>query len=77
MKKLKLNINCHYGCFGSFSERYVPGGYDKLYDFEKMLEDMAKIDGLERFSCMVSRPSLHRGSCKIKGGTFKLWFEGV
>jgi hypothetical protein len=40
MKKLKLNINCHYGCFGSFSERYVPGGYDTLYDFEKMLQDM-------------------------------------
>ena len=47
MKKLKLNINCHYGCFGSFSERYVPGGYDSLYDFEKMLQDMAEIDGLE------------------------------
>ncbi len=47
MKKLKLNINCHYGCFGSFPERYVPGGYDKLYDFEKMLQVMEEIDGLE------------------------------
>jgi xylose isomerase len=47
MKKLKLNINCHYGCFGSFPERYVPGGYDKLYDFEEMLQVMEEIDGLE------------------------------
>ena len=47
MKKLKLNINCHYGCFGSFAERYIPGGYNELYDFEKMLEVMSGIDGLE------------------------------
>jgi xylose isomerase len=47
MKKLKLNINCHYGCFGTFSERYVPGGYDEIYEFEKMLEVMSGIDGLE------------------------------
>jgi len=47
MKKLKLNINCHYGCFGSFSERYVPGGYDPIFDFEDMLEIMSGIEGLE------------------------------
>jgi xylose isomerase len=47
VKKLKLNINCHYGCFGLFAERYVPGGYNELYDFEKMLEVMSGIDGLE------------------------------
>ena len=47
MKKLRLNINCHYGCFGTFSERYVPSGYNELYDFKKMLEVMSKIDGLE------------------------------
>ena len=47
MKKLKLNINCHYGCFGSFSERYVPGGYDPIFDFEEMLKIMSGIEGLE------------------------------
>lgn len=47
MKKLKLNINCHYGCFGTFQERYVPGGYNSVYDFKKMLEVISKIEGLE------------------------------
>ena len=47
MKKLKLNINSHYGCFGSFSERYVPGGYDSIFDFEEMLKIMSGIEGLE------------------------------
>ena len=47
MKKLKLNINCHYGCFGTFAERYVPGGYNELYGFEKMLQVMSEIEGLE------------------------------
>jgi sugar phosphate isomerase/epimerase len=47
VKKLKLNINCHFGCFGTFAERYVPGGYDEPYRFEQMLEDMSEIEGLE------------------------------
>ena len=47
MRKLQLNINCHYGCFGSFAERYVPGGYNALYEFENMLEVMSGIEGLD------------------------------
>jgi len=47
VRKLQLNINCHYGCFGSFAERYVPGGYNALYEFENMLEVMSGIEGLD------------------------------
>jgi len=44
---MKLNINAHIGCLGSFSERYVPGGYFEDMEFEKKLEIMSKINGLE------------------------------
>ena len=43
---MKLNINAHIGCLGSFSERYVPGGYFDDMEFEEKLEIMSKIDGL-------------------------------
>ncbi len=44
---MALRINAHLGCLGTFSERYVPGGYYEAIDFESALEVMSKIDGLD------------------------------
>lgn len=47
MKKLKLNINAHIGCLGSFNERYVPGGYMDELSFEGQLKIISEVDGIE------------------------------
>ena len=44
---MKLNINAHIGCLGSFPERYVPGGYFDDMEFERKLEIMSKINGID------------------------------
>jgi len=46
LKKLKLRINAHIGCLGTFNERYVPGGYEEALSFEQMLSIMSGIEGL-------------------------------
>lgn len=47
MRKLKLNINTHIGCLGTFSERYVPDGYMDELSFDAQLEIISKIEGIE------------------------------
>lgn len=42
-----MNINSHLGSLGTFSERYVPGGYFEGIDFEISLDMMSKIEGLD------------------------------
>jgi len=47
LKKLKLNINAHIGCLGTFNERYAPDGYLKELTFDEQLEIISKVDGIE------------------------------
>lgn len=47
MKRLKLNINAHIGCLGTFNERYVPDGYMSSLTFDEQLEIISGINGIE------------------------------
>jgi sugar phosphate isomerase/epimerase len=47
LKNLKLNINAHLGCLGTFNERYVPDGYMDELTFDEQLEIFSKVEGLE------------------------------
>jgi len=44
---MKLNISAGLWVFGDFAERYVPGGYHDEIDFERQLEIMSGIEGLD------------------------------
>lgn len=43
---MKLNIDAHLWCLGTYGERYVPGGYYEELTAEQQLEIMSKIKGL-------------------------------
>ena len=43
---MKLNVDAHLWCLGTYAERYVPGGYYDEMDVDKKLEIMSKIEGL-------------------------------
>ena len=43
---MKLNVDAHLWCLGTYAERYVPGGYFDEMTVEKQLEIMSKIKGL-------------------------------
>ncbi len=44
---MKLKIDAHLWCLGSYAERYVPGGYFDDMGLEEKLEIFAKIEGLD------------------------------
>jgi xylose isomerase len=43
---MKLNVDAHLWCLGTYAERYVPGGYYDDMALEEKLEIMSKIQGL-------------------------------
>lgn len=43
---MKLNVDAHLWCLGTYGERYVPGGYFDPLSLDKQLEIMSKIEGL-------------------------------
>ena len=43
---MKLNVDAHLWCLGTYAERYVPGGYFDEMTVEQQLEIMSKIKGL-------------------------------
>jgi xylose isomerase len=43
---MKLNIDAHLWCLGTYAERYVPGGYFDEMSVDQQLEIMSKIKGL-------------------------------
>ena len=43
---MKLNVDAHLWCLGTYAERYVPGGYYDEMDVDKKLDIMSKISGL-------------------------------
>ncbi len=50
---MKLNIDAHLWCLGSYAERYVPGGYYEDMPLERKLEIFKKIQGLTGISIFV------------------------
>ncbi|MBM3699343.1 MAG: TIM barrel protein [Actinobacteria bacterium] len=44
---MKLNVDAHLWCLGTYAERYVPGGYYDEMSVEQQLEIMSKIKGLD------------------------------
>lgn len=45
--KMKLNIDAHLWCLGTYKERYVPDGYFDEMTLEEELDIMSKIKGLD------------------------------
>lgn len=43
---MKLNVDAHLWCLGTYAERYVPGGYYEDMELEKKLEIFSKTKGL-------------------------------
>ncbi len=43
---MKLKIDAHLWCLGTYAERYVPGGYHDDMKLEEKLEAFSKIEGL-------------------------------
>lgn len=43
---MKLNVDAHLWCLGTYGERYVPGGYFDSLPLDKQLEIMSNIEGL-------------------------------
>ena len=43
---MKLNVDAHLWCLGTYAERYVPGGYYENMSPDQQLEVMSKIEGL-------------------------------
>jgi xylose isomerase len=43
---MKLNVDAHLWCLGTYAERYVPGGYFDEIGLEEKLEIMSSIEGL-------------------------------
>jgi len=43
---MKLNVDAHLWCLGTYGERYVPGGYFEEMGTDQQLEIMSKIEGL-------------------------------
>jgi len=43
---MKLNVDAHLWCLGTYAERYVPGGYFDEMTVDQQLEIMSKIKGL-------------------------------
>ncbi len=56
---MKLNVSAGSWVFGTFGERYVPGGYfDKEIDLDKQLEVMSKIEGLSGLFTFYPTPPM-------------------
>jgi xylose isomerase len=55
---VKLNVDAHLWCLGTYAERYVPGGYFEPMDTDRQLEIMSKIEGLTGLFTFYPTPPL-------------------
>ena len=55
---MKLNVDAHLWCLGTYGERYVPGGYFEPMTLEQQLEVMSKIEGLSGLFVFYPAPPL-------------------
>ena len=49
---MKLNVDAHLWCLGTYAERYVPGGYYDSMSVDEQLEAMSKICLLYTSRCV-------------------------
>ncbi len=62
---MKLNVDAHLWCLGTYAERYVPGGYYDALDVDEQLEIMSKIDGLTGLFTFYPLPPLPEDADKL------------
>ena len=59
---MKLNVDAHLWCLGTYGERYVPGGYFEDMTLDEQLEMMSKIEGLTGLFRLLSCSTAARGT---------------
>ena len=62
---MKLNVDAHLWCLGTYGERYVPGGYFEEMTTDKQLEIMSKIEGLTGLFVFYPVPPLPEDPDKL------------
>ncbi len=55
---MKLNVDAHLWCLGTYAERYVPGGYFDPIELDDQLEIMSKIEGLSGLFVFYPTPPM-------------------
>jgi len=55
---MKLNVDAHLWCLGTYADRYVPGGYFDEMSVDKQLEIMSKIEGLSGLFVFYPTPPM-------------------
>jgi len=62
---MKLNVDAHLWCLGTYAERYVPGGYYDALDVDEQLEIMSGIEGLDGLFVFYPTPPMPRDADKL------------
>jgi xylose isomerase len=62
---MKLNVDAHLWCLGTYNERYVPGGYFEPMSVDEQLETMSKIEGLTGLFTFFPTPPLPEDPDKL------------
>ena len=55
---MKLNVDAHLWCLGTYAERYVPGGYFEPLSLDQQLQIMSKVEGLSGLFVFYPTPPL-------------------
>ena len=55
---MKLNVDAHLWCLGTYGERYVPGGYYDPMDVDQRLQIMSNIKGLDGLNVLYPTPPM-------------------
>jgi len=63
---MKLNVDAHLWCLGTYAERYVPGGYFDPISTDEQLEIMSKIEGLTGLFVFYPLAPLPEDPVKVK-----------
>ncbi len=63
---MKLNVDAHLWCLGTYAERYVPGGYYDDMEVDQKLEIMSKIEGLTGLFTFYPLPPLPEDPDKLE-----------
>ena len=63
---MKMNVSAHVFCLGTYSERYVPGGYFEEMGIDEMLEIFSKTEGLDGVFQMYPPVLMPRDPVKLK-----------
>ncbi len=62
---MKLNVDAHLWCLGTYAERYVPGGYYDEMEVDQKLEIMSGIEGLTGLFVFYPLPPMPEDADKL------------